>query len=74
MSEIPGFERDRTYDHTETDVDAVMERHYKLTHRMELIWLALKQAGIPLSRFTMEALALAAEALDCALSEVEDVE
>jgi len=63
---------DRTYDHTVVPIDDVVTRHLKLTARMESIWLALEQAKIPLSRFTMEALVLAADALDCTLTEAEE--
>ena len=65
-------EKDRTFDKVEVTLDEALSRHIQLTHRAESIMLALKQCGIPLSRFTHEALCMVTENLDFALAPKED--
>jgi len=66
---IPGFERDRTFDTGEISPDTIIERHIKLAHRCELVLLALKQAGLPFSKLTWEALVMATECFEASIDE-----
>ena len=64
---IPGEELDRSYDGVTVNPITAIERHIKLAYRAELILQLLKQAGLPFSLFTHEALVMAADALEWAL-------
>ena len=61
---VPGEVPDREYDSVEVPPNEVIERHIKLSHRTELVLMALRHAGLPFSRLTREALEMAADALE----------
>lgn len=61
---VPGEVPDRDYDSVDVEPDEVIRRHIKLTHRTELVLMALKLAGIPFSRLTCEALDKASETMN----------